>query len=138
MLGCSQDTHFTNPSGIHDENHYTTVRDMSIIARAAMTNERFREIVTKPTYDMPDTNMRPARTLVGGTSILKAEDSYYYSSATGIKTGFTNAAGYCFVGAAKRGGIELISVVFYSSKRGRWTDTKKLLEFPLCFYIRTF
>ena len=129
MLGCSSDTHFANPSGLQDTNHYTTARDLAIIAQEAMKDERFRAIVAKPTYDMPDTNMRPARTLVGGTSILKAEDSYYYSSATGIKTGFTNAAGYCFVGSGKRGGIELISVVLYTSKAGRWTDTKKLLEY---------
>ncbi len=134
MLGCSQDTHFTNPSGIHDENHYTTVRDMSIIARAAMTNERFREIVSSNTYAMPATESvsgagHPQRTLVGGTHILNPENDYFYPDAIGVKTGFTNAAGYCFVGAAKRGGIELISVVFYSSKRGRWTDTKKLMEY---------
>ena len=129
MLGCSSDTHFANPSGLQDANHYTTARDLAIIAQEAMKDERFRAIVAKPTYDMPDTNMRPARTLVGGTSILKAEDSYFYSAATGIKTGFTNAAGYCFVGSGKRGGIELISVVLYTSKAGRWTDTKKLLEY---------
>ena len=129
MLGCSSDTHFTNPSGLQDTNHYTTARDLAIITQEAMKDERFREIVAKPTYDMPDSNMRPARTLVGGTSILKAEDSYYYSAATGVKTGFTNAAGYCFVGSAKRGGIELISVVLYTSKAGRWTDTKKLMEY---------
>ena len=129
MLGCSSDTHFANPSGLQDTNHYTTARDLAIIAQEAMKDERFRAIVAKPTYDMPDTNMRPARTLVGGTSILKAEDSYYYSAATGVKTGFTNAAGYCFVGSAKRGGIELISVVLYTSKAGRWTDTKKLMEY---------
>ena len=129
MLGCSSDTHFTNPSGLQDTNHYTTARDLAIITQEAMKDERFREIVAKPTYYMPDSNMRPARTLVGGTSILKAEDSYYYSAATGVKTGFTNAAGYCFVGSAKRGGIELISVVLYTSKAGRWTDTKKLMEY---------
>ncbi|MGN0775176.1 MAG: D-alanyl-D-alanine carboxypeptidase family protein [Candidatus Ventricola sp.] len=134
MLGCSQDTHFTNPSGVHDENHYTTVRDMSIIARAAMTNDRFREIVASNTYAMPATESEsgaghPQRTLVGGTHILNPENDYYYADAIGVKTGFTNAAGYCFVGAAKRGGIELISVVFYSSRRGRWTDTKKLMEY---------
>ena len=129
MLGCSSDTHFANPSGLQDTNHYTTARDLAIITQEAMKDERFREIVAKPTYDMPDSNMRPARTLVGGTSILKAEDSYYYSAATGVKTGFTNAAGYCFVGSAKRGGIELISVVLYTSKAGRWTDTKKLMEY---------
>ena len=129
MLGCSSDTHFANPSGVHDDNHYTTARDLAIIAQEAMKDDLFREIVSKPTYDMPDTNMRPARTLVGGASILKAEDSYFYSAATGIKTGFTNAAGYCFIGSARRGGIELISVVLYTSKAGRWTDTKKLMEY---------
>ena len=135
MLGCSQDTHFTNPSGVHDENHYTTVRDMAIIARAAMKNELFAKIVSSNTYEMAATSSvsgrggHPLRTLVGGTHILNPENDYFYKDATGVKTGFTNAAGYCYVGSAKRGGIDLISVVFYSSRRGRWTDTKKLLEY---------
>lgn len=133
MLGCSQDTHFTNPSGVHDENHYTTVRDMAIIARAAMKNPDFRKLVSSNTYEMPATEGEngghPLRTLVGGTHILNPEESHFYRDATGVKTGFTNAAGYCFVGSASRGGIDLISVVFYSSKRGRWSDTKKLMEY---------
>ncbi len=130
MLGCSQDTHFTNPSGVHDPLHYTTVRDMAIIARAAMKNEIFRSIVKTTSYEMQATGHHPLRTVVGDTPILNPEsESYYYRDAIGVKTGFTNAAGYCYVGAAKRGGIELISVVFYSSRRGRWTDTKKLLEY---------
>ena len=56
MLGCSSDTHFVNPSGVHDDNHYTTARDMAIIARAAMRNEQFAAIVSKNTYDMPATS----------------------------------------------------------------------------------
>jgi len=134
MLGCSSDTNFTNPSGAHDPSHFTTVRDMAIIAQAAMKNEEFRKIVKSNTYEMPATDGvnggRPKRTLVGGTQIINPEsESYYYPDCIGVKTGFTNPAGYCFVGAAKRGGTELISVVFYSSRRGRWTDTKKLLEY---------
>ena len=129
MLGCSADTHFVNPSGVHDVNHYTTARDLAIIAQVAMQDSRFRQMVSSATYQMPDTNKRPARTLVGGTSILKPDDNYYYADATGIKTGFTNAAGYCFVGSAERGNIELISVVLYTSRSGRWTDTKKLFEY---------
>lgn len=135
MLGCSSDTHFSNPSGAHDETHYTTARDMAIIAREAMKNERFREIVSKNTYEMPATEGEngghPQRTLVGGTQIINPEEgnSYYYRDATGVKTGFTNAAGYCYVGSATRGGIDLISVVFYTSRAGRWTDTKRLLEY---------
>lgn len=129
MLGCSGDTQFANPSGLHEETHYTTARDLAIVTQVAMQDERFRKIVDKFQYDMPATNKRPTRTLVGGTSILKPEDKYFYPDATGVKTGFTNAAGYCYVGSAKRGGIELISVVLYTSKAGRWTDTKKLLEY---------
>jgi len=129
MMGCSTDTHFTNPSGAHDPNHYTTVRDMSIIAREAMKDERMREIVSKIAYEMPATAKHPQRTVIGGTHILNPENDYFYGDCIGMKTGFTNPAGYCFVGAGKRGGIELISVVFYSSRAGRWTDTKKLLEY---------
>ncbi len=130
MLGCSQDTHFTNPSGVHDPLHYTTVRDMAIIARAAMKDERFRQIVKSPSYEMQATGHHPLRTVVGDTQIINPDsESYFYPDAIGVKTGFTNAAGYCYVGAARRGGIELISVVFYSSRKGRWTDTKKLLEY---------
>ena len=129
MLGCSSFTHFSNPSGAHEETHYATARDLAIITQVAMQDERFAKIVALPQYDMPDTNKRPARTLVGGTSILKPEDKYYYKDATGVKTGFTNPAGYCYVGSARRGGIELISVVLYTSRAGRWTDTKKLLEY---------
>ncbi|MBR5288216.1 MAG: D-alanyl-D-alanine carboxypeptidase [Clostridia bacterium] len=130
MLGCSPDTHFTNPSGTHDPLHYTTVRDMALIARAAMKDERFRQIVRTPSYEMQATNHHPLRTVVGDTPILNPDsESYYYPDAIGVKTGFTNAAGYCYVGAARRGGIELISVIFYSSRKGRWTDTKKLLEY---------
>ena len=129
MLGCSESTHFTNPSGVHDENHYTTVRDMAIIARAAMMNPEFAEMVKKNTYDMPASNKHPARQLVGQTAILNPESDYYYRDCIGVKTGFTNRAGYCYVGAAERNGINLISVVFYSSRVGRWTDTKKLFEY---------
>lgn len=129
MMGCSADTHFTNPSGAHDPNHYTTVRDMAIIAREAMKDERMREIAAKISYEMPATGKHPQRTVVGGTHILNPENDYFYPDAIGLKTGFTNPAGYCFVGVGKRGGIELISVVFYSSRAGRWTDTKKLLEY---------
>ncbi|MBQ9008867.1 MAG: D-alanyl-D-alanine carboxypeptidase, partial [Clostridia bacterium] len=129
MLGCSGSTHFTNPSGVHDENHYTTVRDMAIIARAAMQNPDFAEIVRRHTYDMPASNKHPARQLVGQTSILIPENDYYYPDCIGVKTGFTNRAGYCFIGAAERNGINLISVVFYSSRAGRWSDTKKLFEY---------
>ena len=74
MLGCSQDTHFTNPSGVQDPNHYTTVRDMAIIARAAMKNPDFRKLVSSHTYEMPATEGErgghPQRTLAAHISSI--------------------------------------------------------------------
>ena len=135
MLGCSEDTHFTNPSGVQDVSHYTTARDLSIIARAAMRDERFASIVRQTTYDMPATQKEdgsaghPRRTLVGATRILDPSSEYYYPYATGVKTGFTIDAGYCFVGAASNGSIDLISVVLYDGDTRRYIDTKRLFEY---------
>ena len=135
MLGCSESTHFTNPSGVQDTSHYTTARDMVIIAQAAMQDSRFREIVSNTTYDMPASEKEdgsaahPHRTLVGKTNILNPESDYYYRYAIGIKTGYTYDAGYCFVGAANNGGIELISVVLYDGDTRRYIDTRRLFEY---------
>lgn len=135
MLGCSSNTHFSNPSGLQEDTHYVTARDMAIIARAAMQNEEFREIVCQTSYDLPATSRddggaaHPARTIVGDTQIINPESDLYYKDAIGIKTGFTNDAGYCFVGAANRMGIELISVVLYSGDNRRYMDTIKLFDY---------
>lgn len=68
--------------------------------------------------------------------MLNTEDNrYYYPDGTGIKTGFTNAAGNCFVGAASRNGVNLISVVFYSGDRGRYADTIKMMEYGFSQYV---
>ncbi len=135
MLGCSSNTHFSNPSGLQEDTHYVTARDMAIIARAAMQNKIFRDIVGMTSYDMPATDREdggaghPKRTIVGDTQIINPESDLYYPDAIGIKTGFTNAAGYCFVGAANRNGIELISVVLYSGDNRRYMDTIKLFDY---------
>ena len=136
MLGCSPNTHFANPSGVHDENHYTTARDLAVIAQACMKDERFASIVSQTSYDMPATQTEsgaaghPRRTIVGSTAILNPEnETSYYRYATGVKTGYTLAAGYCFVGSATKGGIDLISVVLYDGDTRRYEDTKRLFEY---------
>ena len=138
MYGCTS-THFTNASGLQDENHYTTVRDMSLIARAAMQNEDFRKIAKTYTYTLPASNLHRSRVLTHSSRSFfnpsLEDNTAYYEYATGIKTGFTNAAGYCFVGSAERNGIELISVVFYTSADGRWSDTKKLMEYGFSQFV---
>lgn len=138
--GCTN-THFANPNGLHDPNHYTTARDMAIIAREAMQNETFREIAATLSYSMPKTNKQRARTLtLRDNSFMTpgTEDSpnkYYYPYGIGIKTGFTNAAGYCYVGAAEKEGVELITVVLAAGQRGRWADTIKLMDYGFSQYV---
>ena len=138
-FGCDH-THFANPHGYHDENHYTTARDMAIIARQAMENELFREIAGATSWSIPRTNMRRARTITTRSSYLlpgseENPNKYYYRFATGIKTGSHSMAGYCFVGSAERDGVRLISVVFYTRDRGRWTDTIKLMNYGFSQYM---
>lgn len=136
-IGCT-DTHFNNPNGLDDFDHYTTARDMALIAREAMKNDHFRDIAKTYTYSLPKSNIRGSRVLVGtDTNWLNgAEDNeYYYPYAIGIKTGFLNRAGYCYVGAAEKGGVELISVVLYSSRNGRWTDSIKLMEYGFTQFV---
>jgi D-alanyl-D-alanine carboxypeptidase (penicillin-binding protein 5/6) len=103
-------THFTNPNGLHDDNHYTTAYDMALIANYAMKNAKFREIVSTKTYawhgEKWDSN------LVNLNSML-----WDYDGATGVKTGFTDQAEQTIVTSAKRGTHELLTVLMYAPTR---------------------
>lgn len=139
IYGCTN-THFVNPHGYHDANHYTTARDMAIIAREAMQNDQFRAIANTTSYQMARTSLQRARTINSKHEIMlpgseEEPNKYFYPYATGIKSGFHSQAANCYVGSATRDGVELISVVFYTSRRGRWTDTKKLMEYGFSQYV---
>ena len=136
-LGCT-DTHFANANGLHDDAHVTTARDMAKIAQAAMQNETFRAIAKTYTYRLPKSNLQRARVIVGNSeNWLNANEDNpnYYPYATGIKTGYHSRAGYCYVGSAEKDGVSLISVVFYTTKSGRWTDSKKLMEYGFSQFV---
>jgi len=137
MIGCTK-THFTNPSGLHHSEQYTTALDMAKIARAAMQIEKFRPIAAAYSYRLPRSNLRGARVLPNNAAsallnpnhqVENPPNTHYYEYAIGIKTGFHSHAGYCYVGYAKKDGVELVSVVFYTSNSGRWVDTKRLMEY---------
>ena len=137
-FGCTA-THFANPLGLHDDYHFTTARDMAIIAREAMKNETFRDMVSTKSYTTSKTTLMRARTVSNGNYLLYAQrnekdNKYYYPDAIGIKTGTTSRAGYCFVGAAERDGIELISVLFFTGENARWADTIKLMDYGFSQY----
>lgn len=133
-------THFVNAHGLHHEDHYTTALDLATLAQQAMANPTFADIVRVPSYNMPQTNMQRERTITTGHRIMQETrhgepNSYYYEYATGIKSGTTDAAGYCYVGSATKDGVKLISVVLDAADQyAVYRDTKRLLEYGFSQY----
>ena len=132
-LGC-ENTHFTNPHGLHDENHYTTAEDLSRIAVYAMKLPFFAEAVKMTKYTIPPTNKMDEQRFLSSTNhLLEKGSKYYYRYATGIKTGYTSHAGYCLVACAKNDNEEYISVVLGGkpddTETCSFTDSKKLLQY---------
>ncbi len=131
-LGCS-DTNFVNANGLTHENHYSTARDLAKIARVAMQETTFREIVGRTSYTLPRDNIYRSRDIQTGVRFInpaEREGGTYYEYSTGIKTGTTEAAGRCFVGSATKDGVSLISVVLgCTNDKARYTDTIKLMDY---------
>lgn len=133
QLGCV-DTHFANAHGYTADNHYTTAYDLALITKAAMQNETFRSIVRQASANI--TVNERGELLVGNKHLMLVENSpFYYKGAIGVKTGSTNAAGKCYVGAAEKDGATIITVVLKCSEDDqRWIDTEKLFDFGWTCY----
>ena len=114
-------THFTNPHGLHDPHHFTTARDLATIARIAMQQPLFREIVATPEIGMARGDE---------WVVLKNHNKLLamLPGCIGVKTGYTRPAQQVLVSSAIRAGREAISVVMHSDKPGIWNDSKTLLE----------
>ena len=135
-------THFENPHGYHHDNHYTTARDMAILAAKAMENKLFAEMVGMRQLTIEPTNKYKENRVFSTRNAMinpYSDLSVRYRFATGIKTGHTSNAGYCFVGSAVKNNMDLISVVFRSTSYDRcFVDTKNLFEYAYSEYrIRT-
>lgn len=127
-LGCT-DSHFNNPSGLNDPNHYTSAHDMALIAQAAFQNEIFTEIDSTLYYDLPPTKRnRDGFRIYPGHRMLKKNMPQYYSGIVGGKTGYTSLAGNTLVTCAERDGVRLIAVVL-NGHSTHYVDTKALLDF---------
>ena len=137
-LGC-ENTHFVNTSGLPDNEHYTTAWDIYLFTREAMKYDEFMTIVNTKAYDVPATNKSEARELHSTNYLISnwRATGYLYSGAQGIKTGSTDAAGYCLVSSAVRTDRQLISVVLGarlmtdsdgSYKVGSFTETARLFD----------
>ena len=136
-LGCD-DTHFANPHGFHDPDHYTTASDLATIALEAMKNETFREIASTTHYTIPANNKRSEETTKWTKNQFIARNDtsmkYKYQYGTGIKTGYTSKAGSTFVGSASKDGVDLISVVLLSTTEGKWIDSIRLMNYGFATY----
>ena len=104
LLGC-RDTHFTNPHGLSDKEHYTTARELGLITAYALKNDSFRKIVSTYTIRIPYKGTENGRVLVNHNPILRS-----YEGIFGVKTGWTTDDGKCFVTAAMRDGLTLVAV----------------------------
>jgi len=138
-LGCVN-TCFKNPSGLHEEGHYSCAADLGRIALCAMQNPVFRDVVRTPSYVMRETNLSGERT-VQNTNLMLYDcteanrvtvNGVYryckYDGCTGIKTGYTPEAQGCLVSSAERNGTKLLCVVLKSSTLGRFSDSIGLLD----------
>lgn len=131
-LGC-ENTNFVTPNGLDAEGHYTTARDLAVIAGYAVKNPQFIEITNTSSYSFREIKKGRSFTVTNKNRFL-----YMMEGAIGVKTGFTGNAGYCFVGAIKRQDSYFISVVlgcgWPPKKSLKWTDTKALMDYGVSNY----
>lgn len=117
----AKNTHFVNPHGLHHPKHLSTAYDLALITRYAMEHATFREIVKTPYYIVERSLNQEDLWMVNKAKFLEQ-----YPYAEGVKTGYTNPAGFCFAGAAYKDGRRLITVVLNSPQRE--ADTIALME----------
>lgn len=122
-----ENTHFTNPHGLDHEEHYTTARELAIIAGEALRNEVFREIVSTYKKDIPLNETEGIRLLINHNKLLKN-----YEGAVGVKTGYTKKSGRCLVSAAERDGLFLICVTLNAPND--WQDHSTILDYGFSLY----
>lgn len=132
-LGCVN-THFANPHGLHDDNHYTCAYDMALIGQAAYSNETFRIITGTSRYTIPPTNKHAEETNLQNHHEMLYPfkyTKYRYDYCTGGKTGYTTVAKSTLVTFAEKDGMKLVCIVMRTTAPSHWTDTTNLLDF--CF-----
>ena len=132
-------THFTNPSGMHDENHYTTAHDLAIIMKYCMKNDTFRSLSSLKYCTIPATNKYDVRVFNTTNELLiydnrDVSSNYYYKYAIAGKTGYTTQAKNCLVSVAKKENLELICVVlsagiYPNNVSAKFVDTKSIFDY---------
>ena len=128
-LGCVN-THFVNPNGLHDDNHYTCAYDMALITQAAMKYDKFREIIHTQEYCYPETNLVKEKRYFANHHGMLMDESRAYDGFIGGKTGYTDEAWNTLVSTAERDGMLLISVVLHANGQDiEYGNTKTVLDY---------
>ena len=137
-IGCTN-TSFVNPNGLHDPSHTISAHDMALIAREAMKNATFRELVSQVNVTLDETPQTPEKRyfrntnrFLWSTSKIIYNNEYIpikYEVVDGIKTGYTGEAGNCLVSSGKKNNIRVISVVFKASGYDVYRDSRLLLDY---------
>lgn len=125
-----ENTHFTNPNGLPDEQHYSTAKDMAVLTAYALTNSEFSKIVSTKSYKIEGDGKAYPRVLSNHNKLLSM-----YKGCVGVKTGFTKAAGRCLVSAAQRDGMTLVAVTLNAPND--WSDHASVFDFGFDNYKYT-
>lgn len=135
----AKNTHFNNPHGLPDENHYTTAYDMALMSREAMNNDVFRDIVKTKSISFPATQEYPyERYFLNTNKFLTSNEKMNYKGKEipvkydlidGIKTGYTDAAGKCLLSSGIKNNMRLISAVFKTSGNDLYMDSRTLIDY---------
>ena len=136
-IGCTG-THFHNPSGLPDEEHYTTAEDLALIFREAYRNETFRRLISTLNYTVPPTNKCDTeRKYQNHNQMINPDGEYYCEYCTGGKTGFTNAAQRTLVTAAEKDGHTLIAVTMRTPDKTDYIDQSNLYTYGFNYFTWT-
>ena len=128
-IGC-ENSHFVNPSGMPDTEHYSTAEDMALIMQECLKNETFRKIIATTSYTVPATNKTSeARTYENHCKLILPGSEFYYEYCIGGKTGYTEAAWRTLVCAAEKDGKTLVAVTMRGPDNTDFSDMKNLFEY---------
>ena len=133
-LGCTG-SNFTNPSGLHEENHYTTTKDLLLISKEAINKNTIKTIIGKTTYTLPKSNKYDKTDrILTTTNYLKKKEltKYYYEYCIGAKTGYTGEAKNCVVEYASKDNVNLIAIVMGENAKVKGTkflDAIQMFEY---------
>lgn len=127
-LGCLN-SHFVNPNGLPDENHYTTAYDLAMIGRSFFANEMLCKITLTRRMEFPATDKLPLGKLENNNMRIIPGGEYAYEYIVGCKTGFTDDARYCLVSCAEKNGMRLICVVMHDEDPYQYEDSISLFDY---------